>query len=269
MKIEKEIFWNKHNVEKDLQIKEYTMQGKTPYGCKIPKEKLSLVRRHFNVVADRYDLMNTLLSFGIHYYWKRIAVKALDLKKGDIVLDLCGGTGDLSVLVSKKVGAAGKVLLYDINLLMIKKGILRNVSSSARPNIYHIKGDAERVSFHENSFDAAVVGFGIRNLTYPEAGFREMHRVLKPGGKMVCLEFSQPTIPLFRHVYDLYSFYLMPLLGGLIVGSKSAYSYLTESIRMFPSPMELAEIMRRAGFGNIKYRRLTNGIAVVHRGVKQ
>jgi len=244
--------------------------GTTHFGFrKVPEqEKVKWVRDHFDKVAERYDLMNTLLSFGIHYLWKRTAIRLLELREGDAVLDVCGGTGDLSVLAVKRVGARGKVVLYDINRAMMTAGRDKPVHAGERQQILYVQGDAERITFPTGSFDAAIVGFGIRNLTHMEEGLREMYRVLKPGGRFVCLEFSQPTAAWFRLLYDFYSFRIMPLLGRLVVGSRQAYTYLPESIRLFPSPAALAGIMEEIGFRQVTHRRLTNGIAAVHRGVK-
>ena len=227
-------------------------------------EKVKWVRRHFDTVARQYDFMNTLLSFGIHHLWKRTAINMMKLKKGDLVLDVCGGTGDLSLLAAAKIGFSGKVFLYDINRMMMKRGQGKVRNSVFNENIFFIQGDAEQISFPDGSLDAATIGFGIRNLTHMELGFKEIYRILKPGGRFMCLEFSRPTAAWFRWVYDMYSFTIMPLLGQIITGSRKAYTYLPESIRLFPQPDELADTLGSIGFSNISYRRLTNGIAVAH-----
>ena len=231
-------------------------------------EKAQKVRRHFDRVARRYDLMNTLLSFGIHYPWKRLSIRILNLKPGDRVLDVCGGTGDLSMMAGRYVKKSGLVVDYDINREMMLVGRDKFNGKAFSHWIRFVQGDAEKISFPDDSFDAALVGFGIRNVTRIEQGFEEMHRVLKPGGQLMCLEFSKPVNPLFRRLYDIYSFTVMPLLGRLIVGTGQPYACLSETIRMFPLPEELATILKRIGFIDVRYRRLTNGIAVIHHGIK-
>ncbi len=246
-------------------------EGMTHFGFRrVPaREKAALVRNHFDAVAKTYDRMNTLLSFGIHYFWKRTAVELLELKGGESVLDVCGGTGDLSVLAAKRIGPSGRIVLYDINRAMMEAGRYKSTHAAERKRVLYVQGDAEQAALASNSFDAAIVGFGIRNLTNREEGLREIHRVLKPDGRFVCLEFSQPTAPWFRFLYDFYSFHVMPILGRLFAGSKQAYTYLPESIRLFPTPKELSDILEEIGFRGICYRRLTNGIACIHSGVKR
>jgi demethylmenaquinone methyltransferase / 2-methoxy-6-polyprenyl-1,4-benzoquinol methylase len=236
---------------------------------KIPeKEKAARVKNHFDRLASKYDAMNTLLSFGIHYMWKRATVKSLCLQAGQSVLDVCGGTGDLSVLAVKAVGPAGRVVLSDINRTMMETGRSKPTHVSARKKVLHIQSDAEQMALKSDSFDAAMVGFGIRNLTHIEKGLQEIHRLLKPGGRFVCLEFSRPTCAWFRSLYDFYSFRIMPFVGFIFMGSHEPFTYLPESIRLFPRPDEFSQLLERVGFQNVTYRRLTNGIAVVHRGEK-
>ena len=232
------------------------------------QEKTERVLKHFNSVAHVYDFMNTLLSFGIHYAWKRASVRMLELKSGDRVLDVCGGTGDLAILAARQVGRRGRVVVYDINRAMMAAGLHKVRGGPLGDRIRHVQGNAEEIAFPDRSFDAAMVGFGIRNVTRMRQAFAEMHRVLKPGGKLMCLEFSRPTCPIFRWLYDSYSFFIMPLLGELIAGSRKAYTHLPESIRMFPLPDELADMLRQVGFRRVDYRSFTNGIAVVHVAAK-
>ena len=222
----------------------------------------------FNTVAGKYDLMNTLLSFGIHHQWRRNAIRILGLKEGEMVFDACGGTGDLSILAAGAVGLSGRVILYDINRAMMDIGKSKVANASYGNNVLYVQGDAEEISLQDQVFDAAFVGFGIRNLTHMEKGFKEMYRVLKPGGKLMCLDLSKPTDPLFRWLYDFYSFHIMPLLGELIVGSRQAYTYLPESIKMFSSPDELTGMLKRVGFFHVTYRNRTNGIAAIHLAIK-
>lgn len=232
-------------------------------------EKGTLVRQHFDRVAPTYDLGNTVLSLGLHHLWKRTAVRMLGLRPGEQVLDLCGGTADLSLIAGRAVGAGGRIVLCDINLAMMQAGKPKARRAGLGDSISWVQADAERLSFPDEAFDAAMVGFGIRNLTHMERGFEEMHRVLKPGGRLLCLEFSKPTNPLFRRLYDLYSFVLMPILSKALVGQRESYLYLAESIRVFPGPEELKRILERIGFSRVGYRGLTNGIAVIHVGVKR
>jgi demethylmenaquinone methyltransferase/2-methoxy-6-polyprenyl-1,4-benzoquinol methylase len=228
------------------------------------RKKANLILGYFNSVAQNYDMMNTLLSFGIHHIWKRIAVHMLELNSGDRVLDLCGGTGDLAILAAGAVSPAGHVTLYDFSSAMINAGRLKKNNSSIRKRVQYIQGDAQQISFQDESFDAVMIGFGIRNVIDMKKGFKEMYRVLKPGGKMMCLEFSRPTSPLFRMLYDYYSFYIIPFLGKAITGSVQAYTHLPESIRTFPSPDELTDILNNIGFLHVTHKKLTNGIAVIH-----
>ncbi|MBW1776485.1 MAG: class I SAM-dependent methyltransferase [Deltaproteobacteria bacterium] len=231
-------------------------------------EKARRIYRHFESIAQKYDFMNTLLSFGIHYPWKRLAVRMLGLKKEDRVIDVCAGTGDLALMAAKRLGGNGFIVLYDINRAMMEAGRHKTARCGAVTETAFVQGNTERMAFPDASFDAAMVGFGIRNLTRPRVGFSEIHRVLKPGGAMVCLEFSKPTSPVFRGLYDFYSFRIMPLLGQLLAGSRKAYTHLPESIRTWPLPDELSEMLSKIGFSDVRYRRLTNGIAVIHRAVK-
>jgi demethylmenaquinone methyltransferase/2-methoxy-6-polyprenyl-1,4-benzoquinol methylase len=247
-----------------------TMNNLVSFGSRrvSPADKRRLVQDHFDTVAPRYDLTNTLLSFGLQHVWKRTAVAMLQLKEGDRVVDVCGGTADLALLAARVVSPAGRTVVYDFNRAMMALGQAKVRQAGLAQGIAFVQGDAENLALAEGSFDAAMVGFGIRNLSDMEQGLREMHRVLKPGGRLMILEFSQPTSPWFRALYDFYSFTVMPLMGQIMVGSWQAYTYLPESIRLFPTPGELSETLRGLGFAGISYRPLSNGIAVAHLGKK-
>lgn len=232
------------------------------------EQKTTEVKRHFDAVARRYDLMNTVLSFGLHHLWKRRAVNLLGLKPGERVADVCGGTGDLALLAAQEVGPTGGVVLYDINRAMMLAGRHKVSRADLAKRIWLVEGDAEGLALADQSMDAVLVGFGVRNLARMEEGLQEMHRVLKPKGRLLILEFSRPSNPLWRWLYDRYSFRVMPLLGQLIAGSRNAYVYLTSSIRQFPLPEELAATLRNIGFPQVTYHPLTNGIAMIHLAVK-
>ncbi len=231
-------------------------------------EKERLVKEHFETIAHRYDLANTIASFGMHYLWKREAVRFLELKPGEKVIDVCGGTGDLAVLMKRKVGCPGLVVLADINGPMIRAGRYKSTHAAERKKIVYVQSDAEGIAIRSSSFDAAIAGFGIRNLVDMRTGLKEIHRLLRPGGRFVCLEFSHPEKAWFRKVYDMYSFRVMPHLTRAVLGSRKPFLHLSESIRVFPGPDEFSGYLAGAGFRNIAYRLLTNGIVAVHRGEK-
>jgi len=230
-------------------------------------EKINTVASHFNRVAPKYDLMNSILSMGLQHVWKRAAVRMMNIEKGDRLIDVCGGTGDLAVLAARQAGPSGFVAIYDFNRAMMNAGQDKIRPGKIAP-ITCVQGDAECIAFPDNTFDGAMVGFGIRNVTHLKKGFSEMHRVLRPGGRIMCLDFSKPVNTFFRGLYDFYSFNIMPFLGGLIVGSAQSYACLSETIRIFPLPDELAHILETIGFEQVGYKRMTNGIAVIHVGVK-
>ena len=232
-------------------------------------EKRKLVNDHFDSIASKYDSMNTLLSFGLHHAWKRTAVRMSGVKLGDTVLDVAGGTADLALLAASRVGSTGLVLVYDINKAMMRRGQAKVSDSALWGHVLFVQGDAEQISFPDACFDAVMVGFGIRNFVHLEKGLTEMYRVLKKGGSFTCLEFSMPSPRWFRALYDFYSFVIMPLAGKILAGTRQAYTYLPESIRLFPLPDELSIMLGNIGFSHITYKRLTNGTAVIHRAEKQ
>ncbi len=224
-----------------------------------PTRKPERVRNHFADVAERYDFMNTLLSLGMHRLWKRRAVDLAGISPGERVADLCGGTGDLARQARDAAGGEGLFAVCDFTLPMLSAG--RKKGGPSNRGLDWIQGDAEGLPFGEESLDAVLLGFGIRNLADPGAAVREVLRVLRPGGRFMCLEFSRPINPVFRAAYDLYSFTAMPLLGRIFAGSGLAYLRLAQTIRMFPVAEELTRFFRQNGFAETEYHLLTNGVA--------
>ncbi|MBP7352681.1 MAG: bifunctional demethylmenaquinone methyltransferase/2-methoxy-6-polyprenyl-1,4-benzoquinol methylase UbiE [Comamonas sp.] len=229
------------------------------------KDKASRVRGVFDSVASKYDIMNDLMSGGLHRAWKAYTVMVANLKEGDQVLDIAGGTGDLSMAFSKKVGNSGRVVHTDINEAMLRTGRNRLVDKGII--LPTLVCDAEKLPFPDAHFDLVSVAFGLRNMTHKDAALKEMNRVLKPGGKLLVLEFSKVAKPLAKP-YDLYSFKVLPFLGKLVAGDDSSYRYLAESIRMHPGQEELKVLMQGAGFGHVDYHNMTGGIVALHVGIK-
>jgi len=228
-------------------------------------EKRDRVREVFDRVAPRYDLMNDLMSFGLHRLWKAFAVSVARLRPGERVLDVASGSGDLAQAFAHRVGPSGEVWATDINRSMLERGRDRLLDAGCLAPA--VQCDAERLPFAAASFDCVAVGFGLRNMTNKEAALSDMTRVLRPGGRLLVLEFSKVWKPLERP-YDLYSFKLLPWLGEKIAGDAAAYRYLAESIRMHPDQQSLAAMLERAGLAEVEYFNLSAGVAVVHRGVK-
>jgi demethylmenaquinone methyltransferase/2-methoxy-6-polyprenyl-1,4-benzoquinol methylase len=228
-------------------------------------EKARHVRGVFDSVAPKYDLMNDVMSGGLHRAWKAYTVMVANLKDGDRALDIAGGTGDLALAFSKKVGKSGQVVHTDINEAMLSTG--RNRLLDAGVNLPTLVCDAEKLPFPDNYFDLVSVAFGLRNMTHKDVALAEMNRVLKPGGKLLVLEFSKVAAPLER-VYDWYSFKVLPRLGKLIAGDDASYRYLAESIRMHPGQDALKAMMHKGGFGHVDYHNLTGGVAALHVGIK-
>jgi demethylmenaquinone methyltransferase/2-methoxy-6-polyprenyl-1,4-benzoquinol methylase len=247
-----------------------TKENTTHFGFKeVPKEeKVKMVRGVFDSVADQYDIMNDLMSFGIHRIWKRIAIQLANVRAGDKVLDLAGGTGDLTALFEKRVGPKGQVVLADINAAMLRTGRNRLIDKGLVGNIQYAQVNAECLPFADNTFDCVCIGFGLRNVTDKDAALRSMYRVLKPGGRVIILEFSHPIDSITEKVYDFYSFKLLPKIGALVAKDEESYRYLAESIRMHPKQDELKNMMENAGFERCEYFNLTQGIVAVHRGYK-
>jgi demethylmenaquinone methyltransferase / 2-methoxy-6-polyprenyl-1,4-benzoquinol methylase len=227
-------------------------------------EKRRLVNGQFDAIARRYDLADAILSFGLHFYWKRWGIGRLALKDGDLVLDVCGGTGDFAFLAAARVAPRGRAIVYDFNRPMMNAGRGKAKRSRHPESVCFVEGDAESLSFPDSIFDAVTVGFGIRNIVRLDESLREMHRVLKPGGGLMILEFSLPVRAWFRRLYDSYSFKAMPLAARIICGREGPFRYLAESIRVFDPPERVAERLKSAGFSDVRHRRLTDGIAVVY-----
>lgn len=231
-------------------------------------EKQKRVGAVFDSVAGRYDLMNDLMSFGIHRLWKRFAIDLAGVRAGERVLDLAGGTGDLSAAMAARVGAAGQVVCSDINASMLGVGRQRLTDRGVVGNIDYVQANAEALPFTDNHFDCVTIGFGLRNVTDKLAALASMHRVLRPGGRLLVLEFSKPQLPGLSKVYDQYSFHLLPLMGRLVANDADSYRYLAESIRMHPDQETLKGLMEQAGLARCQFYNLTGGIVAVHRGYK-
>ncbi|MBX9612992.1 MAG: bifunctional demethylmenaquinone methyltransferase/2-methoxy-6-polyprenyl-1,4-benzoquinol methylase UbiE [Burkholderiales bacterium] len=228
-------------------------------------EKARRVRGVFDSVAPKYDLMNDLMSAGLHRVWKAYTVQVANVREGDRVLDIAGGTGDLALAFAGKVGASGQVVHTDINEAMLRTGRDRLLDAGvALPTLVC---DAEKLPFPSNHFDLVSVAFGLRNMTHKDAALAEMNRVLKPRGKLLVLEFSKVAKPLEK-AYDWYSFKVLPRLGRLVAGDDASYRYLAESIRMHPDQEALKTLMQKAGFGHVDYHNLTGGMVALHVGIK-
>jgi demethylmenaquinone methyltransferase/2-methoxy-6-polyprenyl-1,4-benzoquinol methylase len=228
-------------------------------------EKAKHVRGVFDSVAPKYDLMNDLMSMGMHRAWKAFTVLVANIQEGYQVLDIAGGTGDLALAFSKKVGKSGRVVHTDINEAMLRTGRDRLLDAGvALPTLVC---DAEKLPFPNNHFDVVSVAFGLRNMTHKDVALAEMNRVLKPGGKLLVLEFSKVAPPLEK-IYDWYSFKVLPKLGKLVAGDDASYRYLAESIRMHPGQEELKALMKNNGFGHVDYHNLSGGLVALHAGIK-
>jgi demethylmenaquinone methyltransferase/2-methoxy-6-polyprenyl-1,4-benzoquinol methylase len=242
---------------------------RTHFGYKdVPvDDKAGLVKDVFDSVASRYDLMNDLMSGGMHRLWKRYTIRHANARPGHIVLDLAGGTGDLTREFARVVGERGNVVLADINAAMLEHGRRRLVDAGVAGNVSIARVDAEKLPFEDNSFDRISIAFGLRNVTNKEAALLEMCRVLKPGGKVLILEFSKP-LDVIKPAYEIYSFKVLPLLGKLVARDADSYQYLAESIRMHPDQETLLGMMRDAGLERCHYDNLTAGVVALHTGYK-
>jgi demethylmenaquinone methyltransferase/2-methoxy-6-polyprenyl-1,4-benzoquinol methylase len=228
-------------------------------------EKQHKVGEVFHSVAKKYDVMNDVMSAGMHRIWKRFAVDTSGVRLGDKVLDIAGGSGDLSKLFSQKVGTTGSVVLTDINASMLAVGRDRMIDAGL--NVPAAQCNAEKLPFADNSFDCVIVAFGLRNMTHKDIALKEMQRVLKTGGRLLVLEFSKVWQPLEK-IYDAYSFKLLPLMGKLIAKDAESYEYLAESIRMHPNQETLKQMMTDAGFSHVDYYNLSAGVVALHKGYK-
>jgi demethylmenaquinone methyltransferase/2-methoxy-6-polyprenyl-1,4-benzoquinol methylase len=232
------------------------------------EEKETRVRSVFDSVAARYDLMNDLMSGGVHRLWKRFTVEQAALRPGHVVLDLAGGTGDLAAAMAPRVAPEGRVVLADINESMLRTGRTRLDDRGLTGRVAYALANAEELPFPDASFDVVTIAFGLRNVTRKDKALREMARVLRPGGQALVLEFSRPVVPGLKPVYDLYSFKILPALGSWVAGDSDSYRYLAESIRMHPDQETLREMMETAGLEGCRYHNLTGGIVALHRGYR-
>lgn len=234
----------------------------------LKQDKVKRVAEVFHSVADKYDVMNDLMSFGIHRIWKKITIEYSSVRKGQKVLDLAGGTGDLTAKFSQIVGDDGLVVLADINESMLKVGRDKLRDKGLFNNIEYVQANAEELPFADNYFDCITISFGLRNVTDKQKALQSMWRVLKPGGRLLILEFSKPQYQILNKAYDLYSFTMLPLMGKIVANDADSYRYLAESIRMHPDQKTLKKMMEDAGFVDVKYHNMTGGIVALHTGFK-
>ena len=232
-----------------------------------PAEKTARVRGVFDSVAGKYDIMNDLMSGGLHRLWKRFALSQTGLRPGQRALDVASGTGDLGAGVARQVGREGLAVLTDINREMLSRGRDRLIDRGLSKQVAFVIANAERLPFPDRSFDCVTIGFGLRNVTDKSAALASMRRVLRPGGRLLVLEFSKPTFEILKPAYDAYSFNILPRLGGIVAGDSASYRYLAESIRMHPDQPALADMIRAAGFDECRWHNLAGGIVALHVGV--
>ncbi len=251
-------------------MSEQNKNSTTDFGFReVPvEEKVKKVADVFHSVAGKYDLMNDLMSGGVHRLWKKLTIEQSGARRGHTILDIAGGTGDLTMRFSRIVGPTGKVVLADINDSMLKVGRDRLMDRGVAGNVEFVQANAECLPFPDNTFDVITIAFGLRNVTDKDAAIRSMTRVLKPGGKVMVLEFSKTDNPALTKLYDFYSFNILPKMGQLIAGDSESYKYLAESIRMHPDQETLKSMMQDAGLVNCKYQNMTGGIVALHTGIK-
>ncbi|WP_414674801.1 bifunctional demethylmenaquinone methyltransferase/2-methoxy-6-polyprenyl-1,4-benzoquinol methylase UbiE [Marinospirillum sp.] len=254
----------------DEQHKQQGQDTTTHFGYQqVPvDEKVKRVAGVFDSVATKYDLMNDMMSMGVHRLWKKFTIELSGVRKGHKVLDIAGGTGDLTLQFSRLVGDEGEVILADINASMLKVGRDRLLDKGYGGNIKFVQANAEALPFPDNYFDVITIAFGLRNVTDKDKALKDMARILKPGGRLLVLEFSKPTNPIMSKAYDLYSFTALPLMGKLLAGDSDSYRYLAESIRMHPDQETLKEMMTNAGLSDVEYHNMTSGVVALHRGIK-
>ena len=258
-------------VENDLQGETMSDKNETThfgYENVAVEEKVHKVGEVFHSVANKYDIMNDLMSGGVHRLWKRYTINKAGVKKGDTVLDLAGGTGDLAAKFTRIVGPTGKVILSDINSSMLEQGRERLTNMGIAGNIEYVEADAEDLPFEDNQFDLVTMAFGLRNVTNKDNALRSIFRTIKPGGKLMVLEFSKPVVPGLNTIYDQYSFKVLPLVGKIVANDADSYRYLAESIRMHPDQETLKGMMQDAGFEKVSYHNMTGGIVALHTGYK-
>lgn len=232
------------------------------------QEKAAKVADVFHSVAQKYDIMNDLMSMGIHRLWKKLTIESSGVRHGHRVLDIAGGTGDLTMPFARKVGPEGEVVLADINASMLEVGRDRLLDKGYGSNVSFVQANAECLPFPDNYFNCVSIAFGLRNVTDKDKAIRSMTRVLKPGGRLLILEFSKPTNPIVSSLYDKYSFSAIPLMGQLITNDSDSYRYLAESIRMHPDQETLKSMMENAGLAQCRYHNMTQGVVALHTGVK-
>jgi demethylmenaquinone methyltransferase/2-methoxy-6-polyprenyl-1,4-benzoquinol methylase len=258
------------NAKQESEFMQQEAESKTHFGYQTiaSSEKTERVGQVFDSVASRYDLMNDLMSLGMQRFWKRLAVTKANIQSHHQVLDLAGGTGDLTALIAKKLNSTGQVILADINDKMLNRGRARLIDQGILKSVEFMQANAESLPFQDNYFHCVTIAFGLRNVTHQDKALAEMFRVLKPGGRVIILEFSRTQNPLLTKLYDRYSFSVLPWLGKVVCQDEESYRYLAESIRKHPDQDTLKQMMETAGFERVDYQNIHDGIVALHRGYK-